>query len=236
MPDMDDVTRLEPAALRRSCDPAGFTFETTADLPDSPLLSDRRGRWTPSSSASRSGRRGTTCLRSGRPASASTPLCDGSSITRPRPSPAADWCYVHNFEQPHIPGRSRFRPGTGRQFRDDMARLVEDLRPRSRPPSTARVSERHREIDASSAQQQTGHRRFARAGHPASESPCFRSPPVSAWRPCAKERSSARRVRAACRPRSGAPPGGDRPDRSRGGADSSAGSPLAARGAGPVPS
>ncbi|WP_372716880.1 Lon protease family protein [Immundisolibacter sp.] len=38
-----------------------------------------------------------------------------------------DWCYVHNFEQPHRPRALRFAPGQGRRFCEAMAQLVEEL-------------------------------------------------------------------------------------------------------------
>jgi len=41
---------------------------------------------------------------------------------------ARDWCYVHNFEQPHRPRAISLPAGRGIKFRDDMAQLVEDLR------------------------------------------------------------------------------------------------------------
>lgn len=39
-----------------------------------------------------------------------------------------DWCYVHNFEQPHRPRALRFAPGRGRHFCEAMTQLVEELR------------------------------------------------------------------------------------------------------------
>lgn len=43
-----------------------------------------------------------------------------------QPTPA-DWCYVHNFDQPHRPRALRFAPGQGRRFCEAMTQLVEDL-------------------------------------------------------------------------------------------------------------
>ncbi len=43
-----------------------------------------------------------------------------------QPTPA-DWCYVHNFEQPHRPRALRFAPGQGKGFCEAMAQLVQDL-------------------------------------------------------------------------------------------------------------
>lgn len=39
-----------------------------------------------------------------------------------------DWVYVNNFEQPHKPLAIRLAPGHGSRLRDDMVRLVEELR------------------------------------------------------------------------------------------------------------
>jgi predicted ATP-dependent protease len=41
---------------------------------------------------------------------------------------ARDWCYVHNFEQPHRPQAFSLPKGAGVKFCDDIARLVEELR------------------------------------------------------------------------------------------------------------
>lgn len=38
-----------------------------------------------------------------------------------------DWCYVHNFEDPERPRTLYFNAGDGRQFRDDMQNLIEEL-------------------------------------------------------------------------------------------------------------
>ncbi len=39
-----------------------------------------------------------------------------------------DWCYVNNFEQEHKPLAVSLPAGKGRQFRDDMNQLVEEIR------------------------------------------------------------------------------------------------------------
>ncbi|MBN1137772.1 MAG: AAA family ATPase [Anaerolineae bacterium] len=40
----------------------------------------------------------------------------------------ADWCYVHNFKEPHKPQALCLPPGKGAELRGDMAQLVEALR------------------------------------------------------------------------------------------------------------
>ncbi|MGH6719134.1 MAG: AAA family ATPase, partial [Alphaproteobacteria bacterium] len=41
---------------------------------------------------------------------------------------APDWCYIHNFAEPHRPRAVTLPAGRGTAFRADMARLVENLR------------------------------------------------------------------------------------------------------------
>ena len=36
-----------------------------------------------------------------------------------------DWCYVYNFQNPRSPLALRFEPGQGKQFKEDMAELVQ---------------------------------------------------------------------------------------------------------------
>ena len=42
--------------------------------------------------------------------------------------PPADWCYVNNFDQPYMPLALRLPAGLGKRLRNDVQRLVEDLR------------------------------------------------------------------------------------------------------------
>ena len=64
-------------------------------------------------------------------------------------APPFDWCYVHNFEQPHKP-RASLPAGMGVKLRRDMERLLEDLR--SAIPAAFESEEyraRRQEIEAS---------------------------------------------------------------------------------------
>jgi len=51
-----------------------------------------------------------------------TSLLHRAAKSRPTPD---DWCYVHNFEQPHRPHAISLPAGRGAKFRDDMAGLVD---------------------------------------------------------------------------------------------------------------
>lgn len=43
------------------------------------------------------------------------------------PAPS-DWCYVHNFAEPHKPRAIRLPPGKARPFHDDSQQLIDELR------------------------------------------------------------------------------------------------------------
>ncbi len=121
--------KLAPGQLRRTCDPTRFPFATTADLPESALVlgQDR---------AVDAIRFGIGIRRSGYNVFALGPFGAGKhavvrrfleaqAVTEPV---SYDWCYVHNFEQPHRPRAIALPKGAGLKFRDDVSHLIEDLR------------------------------------------------------------------------------------------------------------
>ena len=52
-------------------------------------------------------------------------LVQTQAATEPVPD---EWCYVYNFDQPHIPNVLRLPPGRGCAFKTDMVQLVTDLK------------------------------------------------------------------------------------------------------------
>lgn len=61
---------------------------------------------------------------------------------------ALDWCYVYNFEHPHQPRAISLSAGRGIGFRDDMARLVDELKAAVRAAlETEEYRKRHEQID-----------------------------------------------------------------------------------------
>jgi predicted ATP-dependent protease len=120
---------LKASQLRRRCDPARLSFATTADLPDSPLvfgqdravaaiqfgIGMRRGGYNMFALGSIGAGKHTVVRRFLEEKAASEPA-------------ALDWCYVHNFEQPHRPRAVSLPKGRGAAFSQDMARLVDELR------------------------------------------------------------------------------------------------------------
>ena len=120
---------LRPEELRRMCDPKRFSFATTAELPESPVILGQDRAVTAIQF-------GIGIRRDGYNLFALGPVGAGKHTTVRRfleqqaaAEPAAyDWCYVHNFEQPHRPRAMALPTTRGTKFRDDVARLVEELR------------------------------------------------------------------------------------------------------------
>jgi predicted ATP-dependent protease len=121
--------KLSPSQLRRRCEPTRLPFSTTAELPDSPLVfgQDR---------AVEAIQFGIGMRRDGYNLFALGPIGAGKyAVVRKfledqatLEPPARDWCYVYSFAQPHRPKAISLPRGRGARFRDDMARLVEELR------------------------------------------------------------------------------------------------------------
>jgi lon-related putative ATP-dependent protease len=120
---------LPPQALYRRCDPQQFTFETTAELED---LTDIIGH----DRAIEAIHFGIGIRRSGYNMFALGPSSlDKHGIIRrfleekAATEPARDdWCYVNNFDATQKPRYLRLPPGKGAEFRQDVARLVDELR------------------------------------------------------------------------------------------------------------
>lgn len=120
---------LAAAELCRPCDPGRFTFETTDQLED---LAQVVGQ----ARAADAIRFGVGIARDGYNLFAMGPEGIGRhSVVRrhleqqaPQRETPPDWCYVFNFKAPHQPHALQLPAGRASRLRDDMARLVEDLR------------------------------------------------------------------------------------------------------------
>jgi len=125
----DAPAPLAAEALCRRCDPARLGFRTTDELPDldgPPGQARAEGAMRFAVGMRHEGynlyvmgpegfgRR--TMVRQ---------VLEAAARAAPVPS---DWCYVFNFRTPHRPRALRLPAGRAIRFRDDMARLVEDLR------------------------------------------------------------------------------------------------------------
>ncbi len=122
------VKPLGKEALHRHCDPGQFQFKTTADLDD---LEDVIGQ----DRAVEAIRFGIGIQQQGYNLFAVGPNGTGkyTAVNRSLKERAAqekvppDWCYVNNFDQPHVPKALELPAGQGITLTEDMNRLVEEL-------------------------------------------------------------------------------------------------------------
>jgi lon-related putative ATP-dependent protease len=125
---MSNLKALAAERLYRRCDPAKFTFETTAELED---LSEIIGQVRAVDAA----QFGIGMRREGYNLYVMGPSGSGKrtlmrQLLKQRIAGEArpfDWCYVNNFSQPHKPRAIHLPAGMGAKLRTHMQQLVEDL-------------------------------------------------------------------------------------------------------------
>lgn len=126
---MAPVAPLAPEALYTACTLAEIPFATTAELgggdefigQERPIAAVELGVTIPHSgynifALGPSGTGKYTVIRH---------FVERRAAEEPTPS---DWCYVNNFEQPSVPKALRLPAGMGKELKQDMERLVADLR------------------------------------------------------------------------------------------------------------
>lgn len=146
---------LPATTLYRRCDPAQFSFATTAELEDLDMLDGPDGADAPDvrgpdgpegpdgaiqivgqDRAMEAIRFGIGIRHQGYNLFALGPTGLGKhrmvrhivhDRARAEPTPD-DWCYVNNFDEPQKPKALRLPPGRGTPLRRDMERLIEELR------------------------------------------------------------------------------------------------------------
>lgn len=119
---------LTEQQLYNPCDPAQFQFNSTDELENpSPQIGQRRAI-DAITFALDIKREGYNLYVLGNPGSGrheiAMQVLQERAAAEKTPS---DWCYVHNFTQPNKPIALCLPNGSGKQFSDDMARLLEDL-------------------------------------------------------------------------------------------------------------
>jgi len=126
---MSSIKSLPPDSLYRRVDPASLEFRTTAELEDlEEVLGQPRA-----TEAIRFGigieRDGYNLFVLGEPGTGKHSIARRYLDQRANQRPvAADWVYVNNFDEPHRPRALRMPSGRGVPFRQDMERLIDDLR------------------------------------------------------------------------------------------------------------
>ena len=122
-------TALSVADLRWRCHPDQLPFKTTAELQP---LANVGGvhRWMEALTLGMAIRRPEyNIFAVGADGTGKTFLSQRFIEAQAKAEPPPDdWCYVYNFEQPHVPNVLRLPTGRGRPFKADIERLVDDLR------------------------------------------------------------------------------------------------------------
>lgn len=120
---------LPAASLRWRCDPDSLGFRSTREL--EPLVSlDGSRRWIEALRFGIAMRRPEyNIFAVGPEGIGKRYLTDHLVRERAAGEPVPDeWCYVYNFEQPHIPNVLRLPPGRGCAFKTDVEQLANDLK------------------------------------------------------------------------------------------------------------
>jgi predicted ATP-dependent protease len=141
--------RLRPEQLYRSCDTAKLGFDTTDDVPDGTITLGQERAVSAIEFGIGIRDEGYNLFALG-PSNAGEHAIVRQflELQAAREPAARDWCYVHNFEQPHRPRAISLPAGRGGKFRDDMAQLVDDLRTAvSAALETDEYRQRHQQID-----------------------------------------------------------------------------------------
>ncbi len=123
---------MEPLAatrLRRSCDPDGLPFETTAELPDDGRIVGQDRALEAVAFAIGTRRPGYNIYALGPEGIGKQTVISQQFAERAAAEPTPpDWCYVNDFGAPQRPRALRLPAGMGARLRDDMDRLVRELR------------------------------------------------------------------------------------------------------------
>lgn len=125
---MSQIKTLSAEKLRFFCEKADFSFVTTDDIPDFEGMVGQERAIEALSFAVEIDRPGYNMYLMGSSGLGKHTLLkrflDKASAEQ---TPADDWCYVFNFDEPQKPKAISLPPGQGHKFRDDMRQLVQDL-------------------------------------------------------------------------------------------------------------
>ena len=126
---MSLIEPLPTEKLYYHCDPGQFTFTDTRELPDGEVMLGQERALEAFNFALQVPSEGYNLYAMGIPHGSRvemvTQLLREHAENGVRPP---DWCYVHDFNQPNSPRALSLPAGSGRGFRDDIARLLDDLR------------------------------------------------------------------------------------------------------------
>ncbi len=126
---MKKIVELDYTQLKNSCSPSDFAFQSTAELtPLREIIGQERAI-----KAFEFGlavkMKGYNIYMSGPSGTGKTTYALNSTekLAETEPVPK-DWCYVYNFQNQMKPKAISFDAGVGKQFKEDMAELVAEIR------------------------------------------------------------------------------------------------------------
>ena len=126
---MGRVQSLRPQALYRRCDPRQFNFETTADVEDLKEIIGQARAVEALQFGIGIRREGYNLFSLGPSGTGKYKIVHQSLTQRAAAEPIpSDRCYVNNFDDPQNPRALELPPGQGARLRQDMDKLVEELR------------------------------------------------------------------------------------------------------------
>lgn len=129
MPDPMQDSRLDADAVRWRCSPEQFDFETTDQLDELAEILGQPRALAALHFGIEIRRDGYNIFALGPPGVGKRTVADQFLKAKAaQGAPPSDWCYVHRFDDSHRPHALRLPAGRGSQLREDMKRLVEDLR------------------------------------------------------------------------------------------------------------
>lgn len=125
---MPPIPPLPADTLLRHCDPARLGFETTDELPDVDAAFGQERALNAMRFGLQVKGDGFNIFALGAPGTGrlTTVQQVAGKDAAARPVPP-DWCYLHNFQEPHRPRALQLPAGRARRFGEDMDQLIEDL-------------------------------------------------------------------------------------------------------------
>jgi predicted ATP-dependent protease len=119
---------LSPEEVRRACDPASFSFETTADLPYTEAIFGQPRATRAIDFGVNMDAPGYNLFVMGPQGTGRTHAVERYlKRTAPQGTQPGDWAYVHNFNEPRKPVALRLKAGCARQLRELMNGLMRQV-------------------------------------------------------------------------------------------------------------
>lgn len=119
---------LDDTQLKNTCSPKDFSFQTTKELTSLEGIIGQERAVKAFDFGLAMKMKGYNIYMSGPSGTGKTTYACRSTKEKAAKEPVpSDWCYVYNFQNPKNPIALSFKPGIGKQFKEDMEKLVTAL-------------------------------------------------------------------------------------------------------------